>query len=191
MGIAVGVVSSRAPRLSRRRPFCSLPRSIEATARRFLPGRSLSPQTRALADTDPVRGRASCEALAKQLERDHPDAVASLREGLDEMFTVARLGIAGRVRQSLTNTNCIEPMISIYRTNERDPVSWTTEDIARPGGAGEDRRGCRRRPARGRGMRLGCLRGRRSVGRPCPARCRRACHDLLGVRVSSSTARSG
>ena len=78
----------------------------------------------AFADPDPTKGRAACEALAKQLERDHPDAAASLREGLDEMFTVARLGITGRLRQSLTNTNCIESMISICRTNHGRVKRW-------------------------------------------------------------------
>ena len=78
----------------------------------------------AFADPDPTKGRAACEALAKQLERDHPDAAASLREGLDEMFTVARLGIGGRLRQSLTNTNCIESMISICRTNHGRVKRW-------------------------------------------------------------------
>jgi putative transposase len=79
---------------------------------------------RAFADPDPTKGYAACEALAKQLERDHPDAAASLREGLDEMFTVARLGITGRLRQSLTNTNCIESMISICRTNHGRVKRW-------------------------------------------------------------------
>jgi hypothetical protein len=45
--------------------------------------------------------------LARQLDGPHPDAAASLREGLEEMFTIARLGIAGRLRRSLTNTNCV------------------------------------------------------------------------------------
>jgi len=79
---------------------------------------------RAFADPDPTKGRAGCEALAKQLERDHPDAAGSLREGLDEMFTVARLGIGGTLRRSLTNTNCIESMISICRTNHGRVKRW-------------------------------------------------------------------
>jgi putative transposase len=41
--------------------------------------------------------------------------LASLREGLEDMFTVRRLGIGGRLATSLTNTNCIERMISIAR----------------------------------------------------------------------------
>lgn len=79
---------------------------------------------RAFADPDPVKGKRACEALARQLDHDHPDAAGSLREGLDEMFTVARLGITGRLRQSLTNTNCIESMISICRTNNGRVKRW-------------------------------------------------------------------
>jgi len=33
--------------------------------------------------------------LAAELDRTHPDATASLREGLNDMFTVRRLGIDG------------------------------------------------------------------------------------------------
>lgn len=84
---------------------------------------------RAFAEPDPVKGRAACDALAKQLERDHPDAAASLREGLDEMFTVARLGVTGRLRQSLTNTNCIESMISICRTTTGRVKRWNDGEM--------------------------------------------------------------
>ena len=59
-----------------------------------------------------------------QLDKDHPDAAASLREGLEEMFTVARLGIPVRLRRTLTNTNCIESMISICRTTTGRVKNW-------------------------------------------------------------------
>ena len=70
----------------------------------------------AFAQPDPARGLKACRDLAVQLDKDHPDAAASVREGLEEMFTVARLGIPVRLRRTLTNTNCIESMISICRT---------------------------------------------------------------------------
>jgi transposase-like protein len=60
---------------------------------------------KAFADPDPNKGLAACQALARQLEARHPDAAASLREGLEEMFTIARLGVTGRLRRTLTNTN--------------------------------------------------------------------------------------
>ena len=40
------------------------------------------------------------------------------------MFTVAGLGVTGRRRQSLTNTNCIESMISITRTTTGRVKHW-------------------------------------------------------------------
>jgi len=40
------------------------------------------------------------------------------------MFTVAGLGVGGRLRQSLTNTNCIESMISIGRTTTGRVKHW-------------------------------------------------------------------
>lgn len=42
-----------------------------------------------------------------------PDAAASLREGLEDVITVRRLSVGGRLAASLTNTSCIESMISI------------------------------------------------------------------------------
>jgi len=78
----------------------------------------------AFAQPDPVKGLRACRDLAAQLERDHPDAAASLREGLDEMFTVARLGVPKRLRATLTNTNCIESMISIARDRTGRVKHW-------------------------------------------------------------------
>src|SRR5829696_1903709 len=78
----------------------------------------------AFAHTDPVKGLKACRDLARQLDAKHPDAAGSLREGLEEMFTVAGLGVTGRLRQSLTNTNCIESMISITRTTDGRVKHW-------------------------------------------------------------------
>lgn len=80
----------------------------------------------AFAQPDPAKGIKACRDLAGQLERDHPDAASSLREGLDEMFTVARLGVPKRLRVSLTNTNCIESMISIARDTTGRVKHWKT-----------------------------------------------------------------
>ena len=74
----------------------------------------------------PTRSR-GCErvgSLAGQLDKDHPDAAASLREGLEEMPAVARLNIPVRLRRTLTNTNCIESMISITRTTTGRVKNW-------------------------------------------------------------------
>jgi transposase-like protein len=78
----------------------------------------------AFAQPEPAKGIKACQDLAGQLERDHPDAAGSLREGLEEMFTVARLEVPKRLRVSLTNTNCIESMISIARDTTGRVKHW-------------------------------------------------------------------
>ena len=64
------------------------------------------------------------KALARELKADHPDAAASLLEGLEDMFTVRRLGTTGTLAKSLTTTNAIESMISITRTTARNVKRW-------------------------------------------------------------------
>jgi putative transposase len=73
---------------------------------------------------DPDKGLATARAVASELEKDHPDAAASLREGLEQMFTVRRLGVSGRLARTLTNTNCIESMISVARTVMGNVKRW-------------------------------------------------------------------
>jgi putative transposase len=73
---------------------------------------------------DPDHGLAKAKAIAAELEKDHPDAAASLREGLEQMFTVRRLGVSGRLAKTLTNTNCIESMISVARTVMGNVKRW-------------------------------------------------------------------
>jgi len=70
---------------------------------------------RAFADTDPAKGLDQAKRIAGELKAGHLDAVASLLEGLEEMFTVGRLGVSGRLASTLTNTNCIESRISVAR----------------------------------------------------------------------------
>jgi hypothetical protein len=44
--------------------------------------------------------------------------------GLEDMFTVRRLGAGGRLAASLTNTNCIEAMISTARDTTKNVKRW-------------------------------------------------------------------
>ena len=54
-------------------------------------------------------GREKLETLASWLDhQDHRDAAASLREGMDEMFTVNRLELPAALRRCLATTNIIE-----------------------------------------------------------------------------------
>ena len=45
------------------------------------------------------------------LERDHPGAAASIREGLEETLTVQRLGLTGSLERTLRTTNIIENLM--------------------------------------------------------------------------------
>ena len=79
---------------------------------------------KAFGHPDPEQGLRYARDLAGALERAHPGAAASLREGLDEMFTVARLGIDGRLAKTLMTSNPVESMISIARTTNRNVTCW-------------------------------------------------------------------
>ena len=81
------------------------------------------------ANADAAAGLRDAKRLAAQLKAAHPDAAGSLLEGLEEMFTVARLGISGALRRSLTNTNCIESMISTVRVVTGRVKTWKDGDM--------------------------------------------------------------
>lgn len=81
----------------------------------------------AFADPDPAAGLRKAKALAAELDKTHPDAAGSLREGLEDMFTVRRLGIDGTLARTLVCTNMIESMISIARTTTRNVKRWRDE----------------------------------------------------------------
>jgi len=71
-----------------------------------------------------LAAEAQLEALAKELDRTHPGAAASLREGLPETLTVLRLGVPPTLARTLRSTNSIESMISIARTHSRNVKHW-------------------------------------------------------------------
>ena len=83
---------------------------------------------RAFNHADPDQGLADARRLATELDKKWPDAANSLREGLEDMFTVSRLGIDGRLAKTLTNTNPIESMISIARTTTARVKRWQNEN---------------------------------------------------------------
>ncbi len=76
------------------------------------------------AQPDAKKGLDAARRLASDLEGDHPDAAASLREGLEDMFTARRIGVAPSLAKNLTNTNCIESMISVARRTTRRITRW-------------------------------------------------------------------
>jgi transposase-like protein len=79
---------------------------------------------KAFCHPDPDQGLRNAKHLAGQLDKSYPGAAASLREGLEEMFTVARLGIDGRLATTLRTSNPVESMISIARTTNRNVTRW-------------------------------------------------------------------
>ena len=77
-----------------------------------------------------LAAEAQLEALAKELDRTHPGAAASLREGLAETLTVLRLGVPPTLARTLRSTNSIESMISIARTHSRNVKHWQSGNMA-------------------------------------------------------------
>ena len=64
---------------------------------------------------DKPKGKDKLKALSRQLQDQHPDAAASVLEGLDEMFTITELGITGELARCLATTNVIESPNSVVR----------------------------------------------------------------------------
>jgi putative transposase len=73
---------------------------------------------------DPLVAQAELEALARELDRSHPGAAASLREGLAETLTIARLSVPPTLARTLRSTNCIESMIEICRDHAANVKRW-------------------------------------------------------------------
>jgi putative transposase len=69
-------------------------------------------------------GKQRLRQQANWLESSHPDAAASLLEGLDEMFTVNELGLSKRLCRCLTNTNIIENPNSAARRRIGRVTRW-------------------------------------------------------------------
>jgi transposase-like protein len=89
-------------------------------------GRTISTAYRS---SDPKRAKRMLEALAKQLDRRHPSAANSLREGLDETLTVMRLGLPERLARTLSTTNPIEFINGRIRRTTANAAHWTSGDM--------------------------------------------------------------
>jgi putative transposase len=77
-----------------------------------------------------IEAQALLEALAKELDKTHPGAAGSLREGLAETLTVLRLGVPPTLARTLRSTNAIESMISICREHARNVKRWRDGQMA-------------------------------------------------------------
>jgi transposase-like protein len=69
-------------------------------------------------------------ALAAELDRTHPGAAASLREGMPETLTVLRLNLPPTLARTFRSTNAIESMISICRTHASNVKRWRDGQMA-------------------------------------------------------------
>ena len=69
-------------------------------------------------------GKKRLEELAVNYEKRYPSASASIREGLDEMFTVACIGVPGALSRCLVSTNLIESPNSGVRMRTNRVTRW-------------------------------------------------------------------
>ena len=67
--------------------------------------------------------------LALELDKPHPGAASSLREGMEETLTVTRLGITGKLKRTLQSTNPCESMISTVRAINRNVKNWSSGEM--------------------------------------------------------------
>jgi putative transposase len=77
-----------------------------------------------------LEAEAALLALAKELDRTHPGATASLREGLEDTLTVLRLGVPPTLARTLRSTNTIESMISVCREHAANVKRWRDGQMA-------------------------------------------------------------
>ena len=77
-----------------------------------------------------LEAEAQLTALARELDKTHPSAAESLREGLAETLTVLRLGVPPTLARTLRSTNAIESMISICREHLGNVKRWRDGQMA-------------------------------------------------------------
>jgi putative transposase len=77
-----------------------------------------------------LEAQAQLEALAAELDKTHPGAAGSLREGMDETLIVLRLGLPPTLARTFRSTNAIESMIGICRHHSRNVKRWRDGQMA-------------------------------------------------------------
>lgn len=77
-----------------------------------------------------MRAAWKLEQLACWLQREHPSAAESLREGLQEMFTINRLDLPASLRRCLGSTNLIDSTHSGVRQKMRRVTNWRSGQMA-------------------------------------------------------------
>ena len=69
------------------------------------------------------------EKMAEWLEREYPEAARSLREGLEETFTINRLDLPSSLHRCLGTTNLIESPQSGVRKRTGNVCRWREADM--------------------------------------------------------------
>jgi transposase-like protein len=77
-----------------------------------------------------LAAEAELGVLAAELDRTHPGAAASLREGMAETLTVLRLNMPPTPARTFRSTNAIESMISICRDHASNVKNWRDGQMA-------------------------------------------------------------
>ena len=85
---------------------------------------SAARSTKPTALADAALAKRRLAQLAAGLERTHPGAAASLREGLDETLTLQRLGVTGALYRTLRSTNAIENLNGLVGHFVRNVRRW-------------------------------------------------------------------
>ena len=85
---------------------------------------------KAWAEPEHTRALDQLRLLAGELDRTHPGAAGSLREGMEETLTLTRLGIGGQLKRTLESTNPCESMLEIVRRTQRNVKRWSSGEMA-------------------------------------------------------------
>lgn len=84
----------------------------------------------AWAKEDPDEAERSLRHLADSLEEAHPGAAASIREGLEETLTIARLGLSPALVKTFKSTNPIDSLCDGIRVMQRNVKRWRSGKMA-------------------------------------------------------------
>lgn len=100
----------------RRNVLDHLPEELHASA-----GKAISDAYRS---PNPKAAKKRLQALANQLEADHPCAARSLREGLDDTLTAKAMKLPKALERTLSTTNAIENLNGGVRRITRRVTRW-------------------------------------------------------------------
>ena len=98
-----------------------LPKEQQANAKATL---------RAAWKLDAAEGKKQIEQLASWCDKKHPSAAASLREGLEEMFTINRMGLPPKLMRCLATTNVIDSSHWGVRQRTGRVTNWQDGQMA-------------------------------------------------------------